>query len=160
MLRQRGIEFDYRYFEVDESDTIKVIEAILDDVEGWGGEVYFEAVGGVRSIVTSMVVAAFLLGEKVKEIYTIAETKGKRVKVYVPPLWMPPLDLKDKRTLKYILEHSGAGLGDIADNIGIPKSTLSRRLRDLEKAGLVKRVKTKPAEYNITLLGRLILKRN
>jgi CRISPR locus-related DNA-binding protein len=156
-LIQKGIDFKYRYLEVNETDITNTIKNIINDTKNWNNDIYFEATGGVRSIIVAMVIAATILGNKVKSLYTIAETKGKRVKAYIPPLFPPIIDHKDQKILKHI-GNKTVLLEDITKELKIPKSTLSRRLRKLQKMGIVERIGLKPASFKTTLLCELLTK--
>lgn len=50
----------------------------------------------------------------------------------------PKIDEVDKKILRFMLHNGKLNLKDIADNVGVSKSTVHNRLKRLEKMGIIK----------------------
>ncbi|GEM_PF-1915642 len=157
MLADRGLELVYVFQELDEEDPASMIADIAGLIDE-GEEVYVEALGGLRSIVASMTVAALLKRGKVAELAAVAESTGRRVKIPIPPLSPPRLDRLYREILHIALGSSNGivTLPYLEEVLGKPKSTLSDRLHNLEKWGLLRKIKSRPATYTPTPLARVL----
>ncbi len=157
MLAARGLELGYEFHRLDEEDAASMIAEITGLIDG-GEEVYLEALGGLRSIVASMTVAALLRRGKIAELAAVAESTSRRVKIPLPPLSPPRLDRLYHEILRVALDSSNGivTLPYLEEVLGRPKSTLSDRLHNLERWGLLKKVKSRPATYTPTPLAKIL----
>ncbi len=154
MLRNRGLNFQYKYLEVNEEEPAEIIETLVKSVMEWNGEVIFEATGGLRIICVAMLLTATLLPEKVNEYYSVAESVGKRVKIPLPKFHFQLDNLYIK-----ILENMGekATLEELAFKLKKSKSTLSRQMDKLEELNAVRKIRDRPATFTKTFLGKILL---
>jgi len=161
LLAQRGLDLKHRFISLDEEDAPGMVAEIVGLIDESPGPVYLEALGGLRSIVASMVVAALLRGDRIAELAAVAESTSKRVAVPLPPLKPPRFTQLQLEILRIALSSKNGkiSLPQLAIELGKPKTTLSDNLHKLEKWGLLKQVGKRPATYTPTPLARVFTPR-
>lgn len=159
LLSQRGLELHYEFHRLNEEDAASMIAEIVNLVEE-GEKVYLEALGGLRSIVAAMAVAAVLCQDKVAELAAVAESTSRRVKIPLPPVKPIRLDELDTEIIRLALESRNGliTLPYLQQTMEKPKSTLSDKLRRLEEMGLLRRVRSRPATFKPTPLAKALLR--
>ncbi len=158
LLSQRGLKLRHEFHRLDEEDAASMIAHIVELIDQ-GEEVYLEALGGLRSIVAAMTVAALLRPRKVAELAAVAESTSRRVKIPLPPLRPPRIDDLNRKILELAITASNhiVTLPYLQEALGKPKSTLSDRLRRLEEWGLLEKTRSRPATYRATPLAKALL---
>jgi len=155
-LGSRGHRIDLRILELDEHNPSKALRDLISDIKESYGDVYLDAVGGLRVICLVMCMAAMLVMKNVR-ITSVAENTGRRVE-------MPRISLSFLAALSGakldVLRRLSDGISMLSELevvLGKDKSTLSKHLSKLEEMGLVIKESSKPAKYRLTELGELVL---
>ncbi|RLE63766.1 MAG: hypothetical protein DRJ38_06795 [Thermoprotei archaeon] len=157
LLSTRGLELEYRYLRVNEENIEGILKDLFKLILDSQDEVYLEATGGVRSIVVAMTIAAIVLRDKIKEFHTVAETTGNRVKVPLMPYDIFRLDEVDRQILKLASESGGVVTTPyVEEQLGIPKSTATRRLHKLKEKSLLVQIGKRPATFSLTSIGEFL----
>ncbi len=156
-LGTRGYKVDLEVLELDEHNPDYALEKLISHVKRWDGEIYLDAVGGLRVFCVLMTLTSVLVSRKNLFLTSIAENSGKRVSI-------PRLNLKIARSLsgaKFELMKAMVkkerSIEELENDLRKDKSTLSRQLANLESLGLLERISSKPAKYRITNLGKLVM---
>ncbi len=159
LLAVRGLKLNYTYLKVNEEDIQEMLKVIIEVILNNKGEIYIEAIGGLRSIVVAMTIAAILLRNKIVSFHTIAESSGKRISVPLIEPTVLNLDHIDLEILKLAAFLKGKITAPYAEiELRLSKPTITRRLRRLAKKGLLISTVKKPATYELTPLGWLAIR--
>ena len=155
-LRSRGCKIDMEILELDEHMPLESLRLLITHIKEWDGEVYLDAVGGLRVLCVIMTIATLLVPKRDVHLTSIAENSGRRVGI--PRMSLSLLVYLTRAKLDVLVAIDGCGyIEELEKALGKNKSTLSRHLTSLEGMGLIEKIQHRPAEYRITGLGELVV---
>jgi CRISPR-associated protein Csa3 len=111
--------------------------------------------GGSRDILVPLTVALIIVDRDVKEIYFRSDVSSELEKLSLPKMGV---DIDERG--RQILKSAGSGLTvkELAEETDLSKSTVYRRIEELESKGLIEVRDESPEEIVISGLGKAIIK--
>ncbi len=80
-LGSRGHRIDMEVLELDEHNPLESLKTLIQHIKEWDGEVYLDAVGGLRVLCVIMTIATLLVPKKDVHLTSVAENSGRRIDI-------------------------------------------------------------------------------
>lgn len=134
--------------KIEKIEPSKIMRSVLSVVKGIVessevNKVIIYLTGGPRILVVSMLLSTLLVtSSSAEKIEVVVEGEGFECELYLNLLRYAELLKLDERDRRIVFELQTRGpqrLSELEDNTRIPRSTLFRRLEDLEKKKLVRK---------------------
>jgi CRISPR locus-related DNA-binding protein len=156
-LSSRGCKIEMEVLELDEHKPMDSLRILVTHIKNWDGEVYLDAIGGLRVFCVVMAIAASLVPKKDVHITSIAENSGRRVGIPRVSLALLASITGAKLDVLRAIKRGFGTMNELERCLNKDKSTLSRHLASLEDMGLIEKVTSKkPVKYEVTEVGEIV----
>jgi len=156
MIKMRGVKVKVKFLEIDEHNPSTSLKILINEMLSSKDEIYIDIAGGLRIHGILLILASIFLSYKIKDICVTAESTGSRIHLEIPKINIK-LSKVSRKILQILLQKKSLTLESFTYYLNKSKSTLSKQLNALEKMGLIKKICKKPAKYEITSIGKILL---
>ncbi len=156
-LNTRGYKIELEILELDEQSPLQSLITLISHIKEWEGEVYIDAVGGLRIFCVIMGIASVLVPKRNVYLSSTAESTGMRVDVPRISLTTFKSLTRAKMDVLLAIKKGKHTPEEIERFVEKDRSTISRHLLSLEESGLVRKIEDWPAHYEITDIGEIVI---